>query len=226
MTPDVVLWDCDGTLFDTEGLWDVARQACLAEWGVQLPDDHREHVVGTSMINTATYIKETTGLALPILEIGMAMEHRMLALVRETAPTWLPGAKELVEGLAQRGLRQALVSNSRTDYLDAILSHVAAHPFETVVAGDQVEHGKPSPEPYLLACTRLGVQPSDCLVVEDSPVGVAAGLAAGCPVVGVPNQHALQPGEGLTLRDTLAGVSVDTLLAAFRKPDQERKASS
>jgi len=97
-----------------------------------------------------------------------------------------PGAIELLAALDHAGVPQALVSSSYRVLVNAVLAH-GFGPFAMTLAGDEVLHGKPSPEPYLTACARLRVQPERCVVLEDSSAGVASGEAAGCAVVAVPS---------------------------------------
>ncbi|HEX8767605.1 MAG TPA: HAD-IA family hydrolase, partial [Jatrophihabitans sp.] len=85
--------------------------------------------------------------------------------------------------------------------------------FRTLVTGDQVSRGKPDPEPYLTAAQRLGVHPSRCVAIEDSPTGVASAEAAGCVVLAVQNQVPLAVAPGRTVLDDLATVTVADLAA-------------
>jgi HAD superfamily hydrolase (TIGR01509 family) len=100
--------------------------------------------------------------------------------------TVLPGVPELLAELARHEVPVALVSSSYRVLVDAVLAHGIGH-FPVTVAGDEVRQGKPHPEPYDTACRRLGVDPRRCVVLEDSPAGVASGQAAGCAVVAVPS---------------------------------------
>ena len=84
-------------------------------------------------------------------------------------------------------------------------------PFDVTVCGDEVPARKPDPAPYRQAMAALDVEPAECVVVEDSESGIAAGLAAGVAVLGVPTVQAIAPAPGLTLRSGLAGADVATL---------------
>jgi HAD superfamily hydrolase (TIGR01509 family) len=109
----------------------------------------------------------------------------MVELFGTPAPP-MPGADRLLADLRGLGVPLALVSSSYRVLVEAVLQH-GAGPFDVVVAGDEVTCGKPDPEPYVLAARLLGVDPSRCVVLEDSPSGVASGEAAGCAVVAVPS---------------------------------------
>lgn len=105
-----------------------------------------------------------------------------------------------VELLCATGLPQAVVTNAERRYLDAVLRGTGiASSFATTVSRDDVHRGKPDPEPYLLAADRLGVDPADCLVVEDTSWGAASGSAAGCRVVRV-DLHRSAGGEMSAVR--------------------------
>jgi beta-phosphoglucomutase-like phosphatase (HAD superfamily) len=90
-------------------------------------------------------------------------------------------------------------------------------PFDVTVAGDEVPASKPDPAPYLLAARLLEVDPADCLVLEDSPTGVASALAAGCQVVGIPHMSPLDPHPRLSQVPTLAGVDLQEAWAAVTR---------
>jgi HAD superfamily hydrolase (TIGR01509 family) len=125
----------------------------------------------------------------------------------------LPGAIALLEDLHAAGVPCGLVSASVRPMVDAVLARVGAAHFAVTISGDDVSRNKPDPEPYLKAIAALGADPSRCVVLEDSPNGVAAGLAAGCQVVAVPHAATIQPAERLRVVESLAQVSGESLAA-------------
>ena len=128
-----------------------------------------------------------------------------------------PGAEALLDDLVAAGVPCALVSSSPRRLVDAVLASVGGDHFTTTIAGDEVPRTKPDPDPYLQAARQLGVEPSRCVVLEDSPVGVAAAEAAGCVVIAVPFVVPIEPGprrhvvgsltelDAVRLRDLVAG---------------------
>ena len=100
--------------------------------------------------------------------------------------------------------------------MNAVLAHVkedfGASMFTTTVSANDVAKTKPDPEPYLLACRRLEVNPRDAVVLEDSPTGVKAGMAAGCTVIAVPDMATVEPREGLRIIKSLADIDLEYLL--------------
>ncbi len=204
--PRAVLWDMDGTLVDTEPSWIAAEYALVAEHGGTWNDEHAHALVGNPLLVSGEYIRRHGGVDLPVEEIVEQLLDRVVADVRRSVP-WRPGARELLLALREEGVPCALVTMSWARLVDAVLAQLPGDTFAAVVAGDQVRHGKPHPEPYLTAAARLGVAPGECVAIEDSQTGVASAHAAGAAVVAVPNVVAIPPGPGRVVVDTLEGLS-------------------
>jgi HAD superfamily hydrolase (TIGR01509 family) len=145
-------------------------------------------------------------VALPAETIVEALIDRVVADV-ERSVVWRPGARELLEGLRAAGVPCALVTMSWTRLADAVVSVLPAGSFAAVVTGDQVRHGKPHPESYLEAARRLGVDPGDCIAIEDSQTGVASAQAAGAAVVAVPHVVPVPPAPGRVVVASLEGLT-------------------
>ncbi len=120
-----------------------------------------------------------------------------------------PGAARLLAALDAVGVPYALVTASSRAIMDAVLK-VTGLSFGVTVCGQDVRRGKPDPEPYLLAAARLGVPPSGCVVLEDSPTGIAAARAAGCAVIAVPSVP-VPAAPGMTCVKSLDEVGFDLL---------------
>ena len=204
--PAAVLWDMDGTLVDTEPSWIDAEYALVAEHGGSWSDEHAHALVGSPLLVSAEYIRRHGGVDLPVEVIVEQLVDRVVADVRRSVP-WRPGARELLLALRDEGVPCALVTMSWARLVDAVLAELPGDTFAAVVAGDQVRHGKPHPEPYLTAAARLGVAPGECVAIEDSQTGVASAHAAGAAVVAVPNVVPIPPGPGRVVLDTLEGLS-------------------
>ena len=104
-----------------------------------------------------------------------------------------------------------LVTMSWRRLADALIESAPAGSFVASITGDEVRKGKPDPEPYLAAAAVLGVDPADCVAIEDSPTGVASALAAGCATLGVPHVVPVAAAPGLTLVESLVGVGLADL---------------
>ncbi len=183
-----VLWDMDGLLVDTEPTWTIAEEELAARLGGTWSDALKAEVVGTRLEVAVPTILRWYGVEpLPtvVAETSAWLLGRMVELFAGPIEV-RPGARELLDLLAALDIPVALVSSSYRVLVDAVLRH-GVGPFPVTVAGDEVVHGKPEPEPYLTASARLGVAPAHCVVLEDSPAGVASGLAAGCAVLAVPS---------------------------------------
>jgi HAD superfamily hydrolase (TIGR01509 family) len=212
--PAAVLWDLDGTLVDTEPYWIASERDVVARHGNgDWPDHHAHAIVGADLIDAATYIAEHGEVRLAPPEIVELLLDGVVARIRERIP-WRPGAVELLRALHSEGVPTALVTMSWRRFVDPVLEQLPPGAFGTIVTGDEVERGKPHPMPYLVAAERLGVDPAECIAIEDSPTGVTSALRAGCRVIGVPNVRTLEPAEGLTIVGTLDGLDVDGLVAA------------
>ncbi|HVM28729.1 MAG TPA: HAD family phosphatase [Mycobacteriales bacterium] len=184
---EAVLWDMDGLLVDTEPLWTRAEHELAAHHGATFTAAAKAAVVGTRLEVAAPLLLQHAGVPVTPAEVAWASSfllERMVELFAEPLPL-APGAGTLLAELAAAGVPMALVSSSYRVLVDAVLAR-GVGPFATTVAGDEVERGKPHPQPYLLAADRLGVDPARCVVLEDSPPGIASGTAAGCAVVAVP----------------------------------------
>jgi len=181
-----VIFDMDGLLLDTETLWHGAEVELFRRHGGDFTWDDKMAVMGTSFDQTAHYFSERLG-ASPAE--GRALVAEMVEIMRESLTRQVegrPGAIELVERLRGR-IPLALASNSGRLLVDTALATAKlTDVFDAVISSDDVAHGKPAPDIYLLACERLGVSPAEALALEDSPTGIAAAKAAGLACIGVP----------------------------------------
>jgi len=177
-----VIFDCDGTLVDSEPLSGETWRRVTQPFGYEITDEDLAEVVGFPYVRTHAFF--ASRVALPAPEALLPELNRVLfALIDERLEVFAD-AVTAVEELRAQGVRIAVASSSVRERLDRTLAH-AGLAFEVTIAGDEVEHGKPAPDMFLLAAQRLELPPEACVVVEDSPPGVAAGLAAGMPTLGV-----------------------------------------
>jgi HAD superfamily hydrolase (TIGR01509 family) len=216
---DAVLWDMDGLMVDSEPLWTLAETELAADLGGEWSDEVKALVVGTRLDVAVPLILAWFGVdPTPdqVLATSDRLLQRMVRLFTGDLPL-LPGVGSLLQRLDDEGVPMALVSSSYRVLVDAVLAH-GLGPFALTLAGDEVAHGKPSPEPYLTAASRLGVDPARCVVLEDSPSGVASGEAAGCAVVAVPSVPGvgLAPGPRRLVLPTLAATVPEDLRALVR----------
>lgn len=198
-----VLWDLDGTIVDTEPLW-IAAETELAETHgrVWTMEDSLE-LVGSDLLASGEHIRTRLGLEMTAREVVDFLVTRVVDGLSQNI-SWRPGAIELIEALAAEGVPQALVTMS---YADIAAPLAAALPFGAVVTGDIVPRGKPFPDPYLMAAERLGVDPTHCMAIEDSPTGATSANAAGCWVVVVPHMVSVPAAPRRAAVPSLDGLS-------------------
>lgn len=211
--PQAVLFDMDGTLTDTEVIWDVALEAMANEFNGTLSPELRTELIGCNEAMSTARMLEAFGQ--PDADVTFWqdwMADRMKVLLKQGVE-WLPGAQELLLDLVNQGYPTALVTTTRRELTEIILDHLGRDNFQVIVTSDDVVNKKPHPQPYLQALGALGVSPNESVVVEDSWSGISSGIAAGCTVVAVPSISDLPPDpNGQLYRfNSLTDVSIDLL---------------
>lgn len=212
--PAAVLWDMDGTIVDTEPYWMAAETELVESFGGTWSNEQAMQLVGQGLHHSARVL-QNAGVSLPEDEIISTLTDRVLELVDEQVP-WRPGARELLADLRSAGLGTALVTMSMRRLAERVVEAIDFPAFDAVVAGDDVEHSKPHPAPYLLGARLLGVDASRCVAIEDSEPGLASALAAGAVAIGVPAHVRLRDDAGYTLWSTLRDRSAADIAAVYR----------
>jgi HAD superfamily hydrolase (TIGR01509 family) len=205
-----VLFDMDGLLVDTEPLWLETETAVMARLGAPWTPQDQEALLGGSMQRTVSYLLGKATRPMPPETVARWMLDGMLDRARDGRVLVRPGARELVAEVAAAGLPYALVTSSQRRFADAVLA-VTGMTFPVTVCGEDVTATKPDPEPYLLAAKRLDADPARCVVLEDSPNGVASAAAAGCRVLAVPSLLPISPAPGRLVLGSLRDVTLATL---------------
>lgn len=212
-----VLFDMDGTLVDSEKLWDISLAALYDHHGGRLTPQVRASMVGGSAEDTIRTVYKDLGLEPD--PVAMAESDRWLhdytAELFEGGLPWCPGARELLEALAAEQTPMALVTNTQRALTERALKSIGEEFFSASVCGDEVPQGKPAPDVYKRAAALLGLEPSACLAIEDSVTGTAAAESAGCPVLVVPNDVEVPAGRRRAHLSSLAGVGVDDLRRVY-----------
>jgi HAD superfamily hydrolase (TIGR01509 family) len=176
----------DGLLLDTVPLWMEAKHTVFGRRGLEFRAEDQRQVHGAHEDRVAAYFAQRFGA--PEDEIPAIRDEYMAEVERlfERPVEMNPGAAELVGHLTGR-IPLALASNSKRALVDRALSQTPfADRFDAVATGDEVTP-KPAADVYLLACTRLGIDPAGAVALEDSPLGVQAAKAAGMTCIAVPN---------------------------------------
>lgn len=209
-----VLWDLDGTLVDTEPMWMDAEQELADSHSKTWTQEDGLKVVGNTLIDSGIYIRNRLGIDMEPEAIVDYLVERLALRMREEL-VWRPGARELVIALDDEDVPLALVTMSYAAIADPVAGQL---PFGAIVTGDSVTHGKPHPEPYLRAAELLGVDPSECLAIEDSVTGANSANAAGCHVLVVPHFVNVPDAPRRTQWPTLDGVTPADLRALMSGP--------
>ena len=218
--PAAILLDLDGTLVDTEPIWAQSEIHQMASLGVPWTIEQAAQLVGTTAeVTMATLEAQMRQFGVDPDQLDKKQFYgKMVVYVIKSIKAglkWMPGARELLLDIAETGMACALVSSSPPDLVDAAFAHFPRRAVSVVVNGKMVSRGKPHPEAYLLAAEKLGVNPADCLVVEDTTPGALAGLAAGAVVVTVPGLMPMEDRPGQVKLPGLDGVDVASLRQIF-----------
>jgi HAD superfamily hydrolase (TIGR01509 family) len=207
VTVDAVLFDMDGTLLDSEVLWDTAL-ADLATWlGGELSETARARMVGCSLARSVAILHADLGVEADPESSADYLLHRMAELLRGEV-SWRPGAHELLVAVHESGVPTALVTSTHRRLTEIALDTLGREFFAVTVCGDEVPRPKPNPDSYLRALELLGADPARSVVLEDSPTGVAAAEAAGCVVIAVPSAVPIDPAPTRVVWPSLAGRTV------------------
>ncbi len=213
---EAVLFDMDGTLVDSEKVWDIGLAELAARYGGALSAAARASMVGTSMADSMEILHADIGQPWrdPVDSVTW-LEARVFELFGDGL-VWRPGARELLAEVRAAGVPTALVTATRRNLVEVALLTIGAANFDIVVCGDEVDETKPHPAPYRNAATLLGADPAGCVAIEDSPTGVASARAAGCVVVAVPSEVDLSDLAGVTLVGSLAELDLARLRSLVR----------
>jgi HAD superfamily hydrolase (TIGR01509 family) len=183
---EAVVFDMDGVLVDSEPLHVEAARRTLAAYGVGYSDAENSEFTGFTDLEVVAILKRRHGLTPTVDELARRFADGLIALLQRQAVP-LPGVPGVLVSLRQAGYRLALASSSSLEIIATTLRtlRITEH-FPIVVSSVEVGRGKPAPDVFLAAASRLGLPPSRCLVVEDSRNGVLAAKRAGMACVAVP----------------------------------------
>jgi pseudouridine-5'-monophosphatase len=188
MSSVFVLFDLDGVLLDTEELYTQATQAIVGRYGKTYDWSLKQHLIGRDARIGAKNLMERLEIPLSGDEY-LALQRPILEALFTRAPA-MPGAEDFVRSLSARRVPMAVAtSTERALYELKVMPHSWFSLFHAVICGDHpnVRARKPAPDIFLAAARELGALPEQCVVIEDSPAGVEAGLAAGMRVIAMPH---------------------------------------
>jgi beta-phosphoglucomutase family hydrolase len=208
-----ILWDMDGVIADSYYFHFAAWQETFAQRGIEFTKEDFIKLFGARN----DFIVDTViGRGLPERDIKIIVQEKEENFRRKVTGKIkpFPGVIRLLNAIKKGNFKLGLISSTPKENIDLVLSELNLKDiFDCVVYGEEVSESKPSPEIYLLATKRLEVMPNDCVVIEDSPLGVKAAKAAGMRCLAITNTHPRQKlEEADRIVDSLENVDLITLL--------------
>ncbi|HEY2312597.1 MAG TPA: HAD family phosphatase [Streptosporangiaceae bacterium] len=207
-----ITFDMDGLLVDSEPLWFQAESAVMERLQGTWAHGDQDVLVGGSMATTVAYLLSKGTRPAEPAAVARWLTDAMIGLLTAGPVPVLPGALELVRQVQAAGLPHALVTSSESEVVDAVLAQLDVV-FPVIVCAADVSRTKPDPEGYLLAAAKLGVEPQQCIALEDSVNGVLAAEAAGYRTVAVPSVVPVPERPGRVVLSSLAGITLPELAA-------------
>jgi len=207
-----VIFDMDGVIVDSEPLWRIAEREVFAGIGLDLTDADCEKTMGMRTDEVAAYWYGQSPWRGPSpTEVEELIEGRMLTLIDERAEA-MPGLQHAIGSARTAGLELAIASSSTPVLIEAVLDKLGlGTTFGVIRSAIEEEYGKPHPAVFLTTARLLGVEPDECVVIEDSVAGVRAARAAGMRVIAIPPDHLSEKAAYLEAELKLA--SLDELTA-------------
>lgn len=187
-----VLYDMDGVMIDSEPLHIETTNRILKEYGHsrdEIPQNMQKQFMGRKVVDVLQSIIDYFGLKVDAETLLKKKSEFLFRLIKERLHLF-PGMRESLERFRREGLKVALATSGTRLYVDHVLEKfLLQNAFGVVVSADDVRKGKPDPEIYLTTTKRLGLQPRECLVLEDAENGVKAAKRAGCFCIAVRREH-------------------------------------
>ena len=190
-----VIFDLDGTLLDTEKYFRICWPKAFEHFGYKMTDEQALYMRSLGRPFTQEFQKKISGD--PNFDYEKVRSYRaelMEQLLAEKGLELKPGALEILSYLKEHKILRAIATASPVDRTVRYLERVGIqNSFDKIISARMVQNGKPAPDVYIFACEQLGLQPQDCLAVEDSPNGVLSAYRAGCKVCMIPDQDEPDP---------------------------------
>jgi HAD superfamily hydrolase (TIGR01509 family) len=190
--PRAVVFDLDGLMFNTEELYQDVGSEMLRRRGQEFSAELLDAMMGRPANVALQLMIDAHQLDDSVDELAAETDEIFAGLLDRRLAT-MPGLLELLAELERAGMPKAIATSSGPDFVGIVLEKFALAPrFQFILTCDDIRHGKPHPEIYLLAASRFGLEPGELLVLEDSQNGCRAAVAAGAVTVAVPSGHSLR----------------------------------
>ena len=184
-----VIFDMDGVMIDSEPLWEKAERILLGKRGIDYTPDYRDKIVGLNQNDSGALLIETFNLDESVVDI-INERVKILTGIYEKELKTVEGLLPLLDEIKEQGIPLAVASSSPMRLIKFVLNMFSLNDyFDVLVSGECIENGKPHPDIYLEAARQLGVEPSECLAIEDSINGVLSAKSAGMVCIAVPDKR-------------------------------------
>jgi len=183
-----IIFDMDGLLVDSEVIWFEVEKALIESRGHAYTEEVRDQIIGLRLDEFMTKLHDVYGFKETVAELSEELETAMVKLIHQKVQPQ-PGAHEIVNWVVAQNIPHCIASSSSKRIIDATMeSQGWDDAFKIRCTADDVPNGKPAPDVYLLAAATLGIDPTACLALEDSPNGSRAAVAAGMTCYAVPDK--------------------------------------
>ena len=211
------IFDWDGVIIDSSRQHEKSWNLLAAEEKRTLPENFFRRSFGMKNENIIPGLLAWTDDDEQIRRLSKRKEELYRDIITRDEISLLPGVKELLDALRAESVPCAIASSTPLPNIECVIDRLGIRAyFSVIVTGEDVRHGKPNPEVFLLAANRLGIAPAQCIVFEDAHVGVAAGLAGGMKVIAVATTHpAASLKDAHLVADTLRHVNLKVIAAVF-----------
>jgi HAD superfamily hydrolase (TIGR01509 family) len=213
--PQAIFFDMDGLSVDSEPLWFEAERRVAQSLGATWDDTDHHFCVGGPVEKMARYLAAKAGQEETWSHVADDVINHVVDLIDESL-VMKPGILSLLNECQSKSLRIGLVSGSPRIIVDRIVAQIGRSRYDVVVSSDDVTHSKPAPEPYLAAARSLGVDITECVVLEDSATGVSSAEAAGAFVIMVPEVGEFESNSRRLVLETLEGMSLEKIRGLWR----------
>jgi HAD superfamily hydrolase (TIGR01509 family) len=209
MAVESVIFDMDGVLVESEALWDKAREDLVKETGGRWGAGAQRAMMGMASNQWSVYVRDELEVPMTAEAISDEIVRRLIAQYKANFPA-IPGAADVVKAAAAKW-PLAVASSSNRELIDMVIEIGGLAPyFVTTVSSEEVGRGKPAPDVFLAAAEKLGTDPANCVVIEDSKNGMKAAVAAGMKIIAAPNREFPPSEEDLKMADAVVE-SVDQI---------------
>ena len=213
MLPEALLLDQDGTLIDSEPLWEQAEAEMMRSLGGELTRDMREKMIGGPLRTTIDIILEATGANRDPQELEIQLVSEVARLVQSGGVPWMPGVHSLFDRMNAAGVPLGLVTSSWRQIADGVAQAAPEPGFARIVTGEDIARPKPEPDAYVKAARLFGADIRRCVAVEDSLTGIRSALASGAIVVVIPGVVDVPASPAYSRVTCLDDVSIELLEA-------------